>query len=77
MTRKVAVRVLPDGSVQADFIGFRGEDCLEEADRLADTLARFGLSVDPTVVRKKTQAEIEDELGTGASERDRVPTPNE
>lgn len=77
MTRKITVKVLPDGSVNADFAGFAGDDCLEEADRLAETLARFGLAVDPTAVRKKTQSEIEEEIGSGAPRRDQVPTRRE
>lgn len=76
--RKVTVKVRPDGSVEADFAGFVGDACLDEAERLAEMLARFGLEVSPVQAHKKTPAEIERE--TGAAERagtrdgDRVPT---
>lgn len=77
MTKKISVKVLADGSVQADFVGFAGDNCLDEADRLAENLARFGLAVDPAAVRKKSQAEIDRELGEDVSKRGRVPTPSE
>jgi len=73
MTRKVRVKVGTDGAVEAEFVGFSGSDCLEEAEKLAENLARFGLLVDPTSVRKKTQAELEAETGTTQEERDPVP----
>jgi hypothetical protein len=73
MTRKVTVKVGTDGAVEADFVGFSGSDCLEEAEKLAENLARFGLLVDPTSVHKKTQAELEAETGTTQEERDPVP----
>lgn len=60
-TRRVEVKVKPDGSVEADFAGFHGDDCLDEAQRLAEMLARFGLEVSPVAARKKTPAEIERE----------------
>ncbi len=74
MTRGVRVKVLPDGSVEADFVGFGGSDCLDEAERLAANLVRFGLKVDVAGLRKKTQAEIDEEAGTAAQTRDGVPT---
>jgi hypothetical protein len=74
MTREIRVKVERDGSVEADFRGFVGDDCLEEAERLAGILARFGLEVDPVGARKKTPAEIEAETGVEEEERDRVPT---
>jgi len=77
MVRKVTVKVGRDGSVEADFSGFAGDDCLEEADRLAQALARYGLRVNPVEARKKTAAEIEAELGVEAEERDQVPAREE
>ncbi|MCL6580430.1 MAG: DUF2997 domain-containing protein [Firmicutes bacterium] len=74
MARQVKVKVLPDGSVEADFVGFGGTDCLDEAERLAENLARFGLRADPTAVRRKTSAEIAKETGEEEQGRDRVPT---
>jgi hypothetical protein len=74
MTRGVKVKVLPDGSVEADFVGFGGSDCFDEAERLAANLARFGLKVDVAGLRKKTQAQIDEETGTTAETRDGVPT---
>ncbi|HCJ10519.1 MAG TPA: hypothetical protein DHW14_05080 [Clostridiales bacterium] len=74
MPREIKVKVRPGGSVEADFRGFAGDDCLEEAERLAGVLARFGLEVDPVRARKKTPAEIEAETGVEEEERDRVPT---
>jgi len=74
MGRKITVTVERDGSVEADFSGFTGDDCVEEADRLAEVLSRFGLKVNPAEARKKTAAEIEAETGVEEEERDRVPT---
>lgn len=74
MTRRVHVKILPDGAVEADFVGFGGSDCLDEAERLAANLARFGIKVDGAQLRKKPLAEIEDETGTTEKTRDGVPT---
>ncbi len=74
MTRQVKVKVLPDGTVEADFSGFAGSDCLEEAERLAANLARFGLKVDVAGLRKKSAAEMDEETGTTDESRGQVPT---
>lgn len=45
MARRIEVRVDGGGRVEADFSGFAGEDCIDEADRLSKILAALGLSV--------------------------------
>ena len=77
--RRVKVSVLPDGSVEADFSGFAGSDCVEEAERLAANLARFGLKVETRGLVRKSSAETEEtqsEEEQGAQPRagDGVPT---
>ncbi len=73
MGRSIKVKILPDGSVEADFSGFAGSDCLDEAERLADILARFGLKVDPTAVRRKAPDETGVPTGEPGERRDRIP----
>jgi len=77
MTRGVKVKIGPDGSVEADFTGFAGSDCLDEAERLAGNMARFGLKVDIEGLRKKSGSEIAGEAGGSAPSRDPVPTSRE
>jgi hypothetical protein len=77
MARGVKVKIGADGSVEADFTGFSGAGCLDEAERLAANLARFGLRVDSEGLRKKTESEIASEIGAAVQGRDPVPTRRE
>jgi hypothetical protein len=77
VARKVKITILKDGSVKADFIGFGGTDCLDEADRLASSLARFGLRAVATSVERKTLAQIEAETGPEDTGREPVPARRE
>ncbi|MEW6032995.1 MAG: hypothetical protein AB1645_08995 [Bacillota bacterium] len=77
MTRKITVEITRSGEIKADFAGFAGDDCVEEADRLAAVLARFGLSVAPAEVRRKSEAEIREELGAATTSRAGIPAAEE
>ncbi len=77
MGRDIKVKILPDGSVKADFTGFAGGDCVDESDRLARLLARFGLKVNPIEVTHKTPAQIRAEAGDTEESGEWVPTKRE
>lgn len=57
MGRSIEVRVDGRGRLTADFRGFLGDACFEEADRLAKVLASLGLGVQPDAVRPKALEE--------------------
>jgi hypothetical protein len=66
MARSIEVRVDGRGRLVADFQGFLGDDCFDEADRLAKVLASFGLAVRPEDVRPKPAQQQRLEAGLDA-----------
>jgi hypothetical protein len=61
MARKVDITVDRKGRVRADFVGFPGDDCYDEAENLRRALAHFGVTAASSEVVKKTPAQIESE----------------
>lgn len=41
--REIRVTVNPDGTTKTDMIGYQGKSCLEEAERLRQLLASYGI----------------------------------
>jgi len=70
VARKIEVSIGDDGQVEVEFIGFAGDDCFDEAERLQDVLARMGLKVDVQDIVTKSAAQIEEELGIEAEEEE-------
>ena len=46
--RKIQVTVHKDGTTTTDFDGFVGPACLQEAEKLRERLARFGIVMEQT-----------------------------
>jgi hypothetical protein len=63
MTRRIDVQVNRDGTMRAEFSGFAGDDCIDQAEKLRQVLAGFGVLVEPTAVERKDPAEIAAETG--------------
>jgi len=79
MAKRVAVQVNKDGTIRAEFSGFAGDDCVDQAERLRAVLAGLGLLIDPIAVQRKDPGQIaletaEDE-STGSDRRQEVPRP--
>jgi hypothetical protein len=60
--REVRFTIRKDGRLEAEFSGFPGEDCLEEAKTLSEALSTLGLKMTPREVIMKTPAQIETEV---------------
>lgn len=79
MTKRVDVQVHKDGTLRAEFSGFAGDDCLDQAERLRAVLAGFGLLIDPVMVERKDPGQIAAELGeedeAATDSRQEVPRP--
>jgi len=72
MTKRVDVKVGRDGHLQAEFSGFAGDDCVDEAERLRQVLAGFGLLVEPLTIQRKDPAQIAVEIGEDEETREAV-----
>lgn len=65
MVRQVEVWIDEQGQLRFEFTGFPGDACFEEAERLQRLLARLGVHLDVEEIIRKSQAQIEAELGAG------------
>jgi hypothetical protein len=63
----VDIQVQKDGTFRAEFSGFAGDDCIDEAEKLRSVLADFGVLVDPIAVERKDPAQIAIETGEDES----------
>ncbi len=63
MAKRVDVQVMKDGTFRAEFSGFAGDDCIDQAERLRAVLATLGLVVDPIAVERKDPSQIAIETG--------------
>lgn len=70
MPKKVEVVVAPDGRLETNFIGFLGEECFDEAEKLKRALQAVGLEIDPLEVVKKGPERIAVESGLEEEEAD-------
>ena len=62
--RKVKVEINPNGRVSLEFIGFVGEECKEERERLRRIMLEFGVMLESEKITKKTaqQTAIESDV---------------
>lgn len=67
MAKEVKVTVTRDGRVATELSGFLGDDCYDEAERLAEVLKRLGLYLDLKGSTAKTRLQMEAESGTAAT----------
>jgi hypothetical protein len=72
MAKRVEVQVGRDGRLQAEFSGFAGDECIDQAERLRQVLAGFGLLTEPLTVERKDQAQIALEMEQDEETREAV-----
>lgn len=75
MTKRIDVQVNRDGTMKAEFSGFAGDDCIDQAERLRAVLAGFGVLVQPITVERKDPAQIAAESGIAEEARTKDPRP--
>lgn len=73
MARRIFVEVGKDGRLKAEFSGFSGETCYDEAEALSKVLRELGLWAIPVTVAPKTASQIELEAGAMEAPSRKVP----
>lgn len=68
MAKQIRVTVGPRGQVSADFAGFLGDACYEEAEALRRALAALGLRIETVGLVPKPASAQEQEAGVGEAE---------
>jgi hypothetical protein len=68
--RKVIAEVSPDGKIGLEFVGFAGDECTEERQRLRKILLDLGLMLEPEKITKKSSQQITTE--TNMVEKEKV-----
>jgi len=63
MSKTVRFTISRDGTVETEFSGFAGEDCLHEAEALKEVLKKYGLKISSQKTTMKSGQQIEQELG--------------
>lgn len=71
MPKRVVVTVNDRGEIRTDFVGFQGDECLDEAERLSAILKNLGLRLGVQEIRRKSPAETEREAGTDETGEER------
>lgn len=61
MTRRIEVTVDRQGRVTANFVGFRGSECEDEAEALRHVLRSLGLVALPLHVQYKSEEQLQEE----------------
>jgi len=54
-SKKIVIKVKPDGTVYHDFVGFVGKDCMVADDALRAKLAELGIQVETTRFEPKPE----------------------
>jgi hypothetical protein len=65
--RKIKAEIDPNGKLSVEFIGFMGEECTEERERLRKIMVDFGVMLEPEKITKKSARQIT--LETNATEQ--------
>jgi len=68
--KKVKAEVSPNGKVSLEFVGFAGEGCTEERQRLRKILLDLGLVLELEKITKKTFQQIA--IETNETEKEKV-----
>jgi len=66
--KKVKAKISRNGEVSIEFIGFRGEECTDERERLRKILLDFGIVLEPKRIEKKTAKQIASEIASSEEE---------
>lgn len=56
--RKIKAEINPNGKLALEFIGFVGEECREERERLRKIMVDFGVMLEPEEITKKSAQQI-------------------
>ena len=56
--RKIKAEINPNGKLSLEFIGFVGEECTEEQQRLRKIMLDFGVTLEPEKITKKTVQQL-------------------
>jgi hypothetical protein len=63
--KKVKAEIGKNGKVSIEFIGFKGEECTDERERLRKVMLDFGVMLEPKKIEKKTAQQIAREVAFG------------
>lgn len=74
MSQRIEVAITSEGKMKMEFVGFAGEDCFDEAERIQKALAGFGIKTDVVNTVRKPGGQIEAELGLDEKDAAKVPT---
>jgi hypothetical protein len=74
MSQRVEVEITPEGKMKMEFIGFAGEDCFDEAERIQNALVALGIRTDVVNTVRKPGGQIEAELGLDERDAAKVST---
>lgn len=69
--RKVKAEIDKSGKVRIEFIGFVGEECVEERERLRKIMLDFGVMLETEEIVKKPAQQISREVVTTAKKLSR------
>lgn len=50
---KIVINVSPEGKIETDFVGYEGNSCFAEADKLNAILKSLGVGVSSKIVTRK------------------------
>jgi len=71
--KQVKAEINKDGKIRIEFIGFRGNECVEERERLRKIMQDLGVILEVKEIRRKTEQEILSELKlSGEKTRERL-----
>ncbi len=74
MPQKIEVEIGPDGKIKMEFIGFAGDECYDEAERVQGILSGLGVKADVLSTHRKPGGQIEAELGVDEEDAAKIPT---
>jgi len=60
--RKIRAEIKANGKTSLDFIGFVGEQCTEEEERIRKAMLDLGVMLEPKRIKIKTDRQIGEEI---------------
>lgn len=61
--RKLIVEIGREAEVKLEFVGFVGDSCSKERERIRKILLEWGIDLAPKDIQRKTPAQIVNEIG--------------
>ncbi len=74
MSQQVEVEITSEGRLRMEFIGFAGEECYDEAEKIQSMLKGLGIKANVIKTQRKPGGQIEAELGIEEDENEKIPT---